>query len=689
MKNLLFEVGTEELPARFIEPAIKEIKEIAEKLFQDLQLNYDEIISAGTCKRLVLFVKNLQEKQEDKEEEILGPSYQVAYDKEGNPTSALLGFIRKYNLSLEQLFIRETSRGRYICAKRIIIGKATKELLPELLLKILQSISFPKSMRWGNYEFYFARPIRWILALYDEEIIPLKIAGVESNNFTFGHRFLAPQKLIIPKSDWNYYKELLYKNYVIVDLKERISETEKRIYEVASPYGHPEIEPELLKENANLVEFPFPLVGAYSEQFLTLPPPLVSTALQEHQRYFIIKDSQGKLLPYFVAVNNNKPKDEAIVKEGHERVAKARLEDALFYYQRDLKEPLKNFVERLKGITYHVKCGTLYDKTQRLIKLGHKLRDILFPDLSQENVEKSCFYAKADLATEVVKEFPSLQGYMGSHYLILEGEKEIAPSIYEQYLPSPKEERYPETPYGIILSLADKIDHLCALIGSGEKITGEGDPYALRRAGYGIIKILLERELSLRLEEIFAYGLSLLEEAKFLRNKRALEEILDFMKKRLEGEFLALGFSKNFIYVILDQPLDPYIMYQKLLALREIYETKDFKELSILFKRVTQILKNIDTLALPEINQELFEFSEERNLFEELQKKTDILQNLYKHKEFKLYLENLLTFKPLIDSFFDKVFVMVEREDIQKNRLSLLSKLTFYFNLYGDFTHLA
>ncbi|MFN4132379.1 MAG: glycine--tRNA ligase subunit beta, partial [Caldimicrobium sp.] len=486
MRNLLFEIGTEELPARFIVPALESIKNFTEVTLENLEISYEEIKVAGTCRRLALFVKNLSEKQKDREEEILGPALNVALDEAGNYTPALLGFAKKQGLDPKDLIIKETAKGKYFCAKKIIPGKNTIEILPTLLLEILQNVYFPKRMRWGDFDFSFGRPIKWLLALYGEEIVPLSVAGVESNRYTKGHTFLSQGEIRLEKADWDLYKQILFKHFVILEVEERKNYTRSKIEEITKDYGKVVIDESLLEENSHLVEYPFPVIGKFSEKFLNLPEKLVITALQEHQRYFYLVDKNKKLLPYFIAVNNNKPKDESVVIKGHERVAKARLEDALFYYERDLKEPLKNRVEKLKGVIYHIKSGTLYDKTLRLIDLCKYLKKELFPDLSEELIEKTVLYAKVDLVTEVVKEFPSLQGYMGAHYLALEGEKEVATAIYEQYLPSPKEETFPETKLGILLSLADKIDHLSALIGAGEKVSGEGDPYGLRRAAYGI-----------------------------------------------------------------------------------------------------------------------------------------------------------------------------------------------------------
>ncbi|MEZ0343729.1 MAG: glycine--tRNA ligase subunit beta [Caldimicrobium sp.] len=689
MKNLLFEIGTEELPARFIEPALESLYNLAEKKLKERELSFEKIEVGGTCRRLALFVKNLSEKQKDREEEILGPSLKVGLDKDGKYTQALLGFAKKMGVSPEELYIKDTSKGKYFCFKKVTPGKETVEILPEILLEILNEIYFPKKMRWGNYDFYFARPIKWLLSLYGNQVIPLEVAGIKSSNFTVGHRFLSYNRLYLTEANWENYKKTLEENFVLVEVKKRVEYTQKSIIETASSKGIPVIDRDLLIENAHLVEYPFAILGSFPEKFLKLPEKLVVTTLQEHQRYFYLKDKKGKLLLYFISVNNNKVKNLKVIVEGHERVAKARLEDALFYYERDLKVPLKERVNSLKGIIYHIKCGTLFEKTERLIALGEILRQKIFPEIEKSLVEKACFYAKADLATEVVKEFPSLQGYMGAHYLSLEGEREISQALYEQYLPHPKEENFPETPYGIILSLADKIDHLSALIGAGEKISGEGDPFALRRAAYGIIKILIEKKIELNLEEIFEFALNLLKKQGFLKNPQALFEILEFVKKRFEGELLNLQFSKNFVNAIIDQPLNPYLQYLKLTALKDIYTRKEFQDLATLFKRVTQILKNVEVKKLPDINPSLLQEKEEKELYETLKKLSPHLDELNKKRNYSDYLENLLTFKPLIDGFFDKVFVMVEDEKLRRNRLSLLYSLSKLIHEVGDLSYLA
>jgi len=687
-KNLLWEIGTEELPARFIIPALESLKILTEKKLKESLLNFEEIKTAGTLRRLTLFVKNLSEKQEEIEEEILGPSVKIGIDKKGNYTEQVLGFAKKYGISPEKLTIKRTEKGEYFCLKRKIPGKKTIELLPQILLNFLQNIYFPKSMRWGYYEIRFARPIRWVLCLYGKEIVPIKVANIEASSFTFGHRFLSEKPIQISEADWETYEALLEKNYVIVDPEKRILKTKEEILKVSKKIGIPEMEKDLLEENAHLIEYPFPIVGEFSKEFLKLPEPLVITALKEHQRYICLKNKKRKLINYFIAVNNNFPKNLEVLKKGHERVTKARLEDAKFYFEKDLKESLEKKVEKLKGIVYHIKCGTLWDKTQRLIELGIYLAQKINSHIDLEKVKKVCFYAKADHASEVVKEFTSLQGIMGSIYADYFGEKEIASALYEQYLPSPQNESLPQTWEGTILSLVDKIDHLVSLFGSGEKPTGEADPYGLRRAAYGIIKILIGKNIFLDLDNIFNYALMVLKKQGFSKEKEALTEILEFFRKRLEGEFLNLGFNKLIIGVVIRLPLDPFDQFLRIKALRKFQDRKDFIDLITGFKRASQILKGLEIEKLPSLDPTFFKEKEEKELYSKILELQPKLEDLLNKKEYTKYLETLLKFKELIDQFFDNVFVMVEDKKIRENRLKLLAEISSLFNSFGDFTYL-
>ncbi len=683
-KNLILEIGTEELPARFINPAVKLLKNLAEKKLKDALLSFKEVKTAGTLRRLTLFVKELAEKQPDREEEVLGPPKKVGLDEKGNFTKAVIGFAKKLEVPPEELELKETPRGTYFCYKRVVKGKKAEEILPQLLKDLISDLHFPKTMRWGDYEFRFARPIRWIMCLLGEKVIPIEIAGVKSDRISYGHRFLSKKPLEFKKADWEEYERVLEENFVIVSPKKRLQKTREEVIKTGEKVGVAELDEELLSENANLVEYPFPVLGRFSEEFLSLPEALIITALKEHQRYFCLRNSEGKLINYFVAVNNNLARNQKVVREGHERVTRARLEDAKFYFEKDLKEKPEIRLERLKGIVYHVKCGTLWDKTHRLLAFAKKLRKKLFPDINEAVLEKACLHAKEDLASEVIKEFPVLQGIMGSIYADYFGEKEISKAIYEQYLPLPGEEKLPETPEGIILSLVDKLDHLCALFGAGETPSGEKDPYGLRRSAYGIIKILIGKKIFLNLEEIIKIGLELVSDQGFLKNENAFEEVLQFLRKRFEGELLSLKFEKNFVSVILNLTLDPYDLYLRLEALRGLKHSQEFEELVIGFKRVAQILKDSGK-DLPPVKEELFREEAEKRLWEKVKLLQPELKKLLSEKKYKEYLGQLLGLKKEIDQFFDDVFVMVEEKELRENRLRLLYEVSKLFDSFGNF----
>ncbi len=685
MKNLLFEVLTEELPARFIRLGINSLAELTEKYLVDYRLKFKDIKTAGTPRRLVLFVEGLSEKQEDLEEEVIGPTTKVAVDEKGNYTTAALGFAKKYGAEPSDLYVKETPKGTYVALKVKKIGEETVKILQSILPKILLEIPFPKKMVWGEVRFPFARPIRSILCLFGGEIVPLEIAGLKSVDYTYGHRYLGGKKIKLRTADFEEYVKLLREHWVIVDPDERTRVTEEEIKRITKGKGFPEVETHLLHENSNLVEYPFPTLGSFDEKFLRMPEELTKTALQEHQRYFLLRDENGKLLNYFVAVNNNRVRDERLLVSGHERVAKARLEDALFYYERDLKQFLDQWVTKLKGIVYHVRCGTLYEKTERLKNLSIFLAERLGFVSELEKVKKASHYAKADLASEVVKEFPTLQGIMGKYYYLHQfGDEIVAKAIEEQYLPNPNNERLPETTVGTILSICDKVDHVTALIGVNEKPTGESDPYGLRRAAYGIIKILLGKELDLELEPVVEKACDLILQQGYLKNPSAKEETAEFLRKRLESEFLSLGFPKGQVYSVIKLNLNPYDQFLRLRTISKLSQGKELEDLLVPFKRVYAILKNQDLDKLPSPNPEYFELPSEKKLFEAYNEIEKAYLSKIKGKAYEDALFFLLRLKPFIEEFFDKVFVMIEDERVRTNRLSLLKEV---LSLYQSFAH--
>ncbi|OAG27620.1 glycine--tRNA ligase subunit beta [Thermodesulfatator autotrophicus] len=685
-KDLLFEIGTEEIPARFIEPALKALKDLAADELNKLALEFGGIKTLATPRRLTLYVSELSEKQPDRVEEILGPPKQAAFDADGKPTKAALGFARKHNVSVEELIIKETPKGEYVCVTKKISGEKTINLLPAFLERLVKGIPFPKTMRWGTEKLRFARPIRWFLALYGKQVVPFELAGVKAGNITYGHRFMAPDPIEI--EDFVSYVRKLREAFVIVEPEERLARTKDEVTDAALDISAKVLEDiELLHENANLVEFPYATLGKFDDKFLSLPKPVLITAMREHQRYFSVVDKEGNLLPHFIAVNNTKPEDPVALIAGHERVLRARLEDASFYYERDKKIPLPERVKELAHVGYHAELGSLYDKTERLVKLSVWLAERLAPE-KKDLAQRSAYLAKADLVTELVQEFPSLQGIMGKEYALLSGEApEVANAIYEHYLPVSAGGELPQSIVGAIVSLADKMDSLCAFFGIGEQPTGTADPFGLRRAAYGIIEVILAKGFRLSLSEFINEALNLLKERLKVPQKEALLEVKQFIGKRFEGALLNRGFSDEMIKAVMAAGFDDLVdTLARLEALKKVYESEEFPALAVGFKRVMNMVKKLSEKL--SFNENLLKEEAEKKLYKAyLEVKKESLPLIEKGEHEKA-LRSFIKLKGPIDEFFDKVFVMVEEEDIRQNRLALLQKIAELFLLVADLSYL-
>lgn len=684
-RDLLFEIGTEELPARFIDPALKALKELAQREFERENLSFEAVKTLGTPRRLTLYVSGLAEAQPDRVEEFLGPPKKVAFDDEGHPTKAAEGFAKKQGVSLEELRVKKTERGEYVFVEKKIPGQKTISLLPQILKNLVVGLSFPKSMRWGNYELRFARPIRWLLALYGKEVVPFELAGLKAQGVTHGHRFMAPQAIEV--DDFVDYVRKLREAYVIVEPEERLARTLDEIIDAALNAGGEILkDQELLEENANLVEFPYATLGRFDEKFLSLPRPVLITAMREHQRYFAVTDKAGELLPVFVAVNNTKPEDPSALIAGHERVLRARLEDASFYFERDSKIPLPERVKELAQVGYHARLGSLYDKTKRLEALSAFLTRKLAPE-KVEIVRRAAYLAKADLVTELVQEFPSLQGVMGREYALLAGEpEEVAQAIYEHYLPTHAGGELPQTIGGAIVSLADKIDTIAAFFAIGERPTGAADPFGLRRAAYGLIEIVLAQDFRLSLKEVFQEALKLLED--FVTwDEKLVEEIYRFVGRRLEGALVNRGLAEDLVRAVMAVGYDDLVdTRRRAEALAKIRQSPDFPALAVGFKRVINMVKKLEG-KLPFEEKLLVEEPEQALWRSYLQVKEESLPHL-EAGNYEAALREFLRLKQPIDNFFDHVFVMVEDEALRTNRLALLQRIAQLFLSVADLSFL-
>ena len=686
MSELLLEIGTEEIPSGFIPRALEEMKALLEKEFQTYRLAFKEIRSMGTPRRLVLTATGVTPIQEGRVVEVIGPAKTIAFDKQGQPTKAALGFAKGQGIAVEELQIVKTDKGEYVYARKEEQGEETIHLLPMVLPRLISSVSFPKSMRWMDLENSFARPIHWILCLFDGKVVPLQVGNISSGNLSRGHRFMAPGSFQV--KDLPDYLRRLKNSFVILNPEERkefiLTEVNKAADEVS---GHLLSDPDLLEIVTFLVEYPVPIRGSFSKEFLSLPREVLISAMREHQRYFSIVDAEGNLLPFFVTVSNTKPRDLNVVARGNERVLHARLSDAKFFFNEDQKIPLIQRLEGLKKVVFHSKLGTSYEKVMRLSRLADFLIGSIAP-AEHQTVERASLLCKGDLITGMVGEFPSLQGIMGQVYARLSGEKEeVALAILEHYLPTTAGGTLPSSHPGAVLSIADKLDTIVGCFGMGLVPTGTADPYALRRQTLGIIHIVLEKKYPLSLSTLLERSIALLAEKMERPPQEIKADVLEFFKGRMQNLLHSQGLSPDVIEAALAVGFDDLVdLRERAKALHDLKQVPDFEPLAIAFKRVV----NISKAHIPgEVDTGQFENACEQALFEaygEIGKKAE---ERISRKDYPSALKELSLLRQPVDEFFNGVLVMAEDEKIRSNRLSLLRKIAHLFLKIGDFSKIT
>ncbi len=686
MSELLLEIGTEEIPSAYIPPALGQMSSLLEKELQVSRIPVKEIKSLATPRRLVLTATGIGSVQEGRVLETLGPAKPIAFDKEGKPTRAALGFAKSQGVSVEDLQVVRTEKGEYVCARREEKGAETFTLLPEILPRLVQSISFPKSMRWMDLDISFVRPIHWILCLFDGKVVPFSIGNISSGNLSRGHRFMAPGSFQV--KDLGDYLRKLKNSFVLVNPDERkesiLAETSKAAAEVS---GRILADDPLLETVANLTEYPVALRGGFAEDFLSLPKEVLISAMREHQKYFSITDEGGNLLPWFVAVSNTKPRDPKVVIRGNERVLHARLSDAKFFFIEDQKIPLFDRLEGLKKVVYHSKLGTSYEKVMRVADLAESLAARIRPDRI-DVVKRAALLCKGDLITGMVGEFPTLQGIMGSVYARLSGESgEVSQAIYEHYQPVSAGGALPSSDAGAILSLADKTDTIVGCFGVGLIPSGTADPYALRRQTLGVINIILEKGYLLRLDELFDRSLALLEKKIGRPAAQIKQDVLEFFQGRVQNLLITKGFSPDAVDAALTRGCADLVdLQERARALDEFKKEPDFDSLALTFKRVV----NISRSAEPgEIDPRLFEAPVEKNLYEAYRTIGKTAEERIGRKEYLNALKELSALRKPVDEFFDGVMVMAKDEKIRRNRLSLLSNISRIFFKIGDFSKIT
>ena len=693
MENVILEIGTEEIPAQYMENALKDLNQLAKKYLEEARINYKEIRVYGTPRRLILFILNIKEKQEDIFQKIKGPAYSIAYNIDSQPQKPALKFAQSQGINVEDLIVENTKKGEYIFASKSIIGQPTMEILSRIFPEIIKGMQFPKSMRWGEKSFRFIRPIRWILALYGKEIIKFNLNGLDSENITFGNRLLAPQKIKI-SSTQEYFKKL-EKNYVIVDPKIRENIVKTDIKQIIKEIGGEKIINEKqLKEIIYLVEYPNAILGKYDKKYLELPKDVLIMVMEKHQKYFPVFKNKHELLPQFIVIINNSKKNASKIREGNENVLKARLEDAKFFYQEDQKILLEKKVDKLKNVIFQENLGSLFDKTERLKLLCDYISDMLQVEQKvKKGLLRSAGLCKADLVTEMVKEFPELQGTMGKEYAVLSGErKEIAEAILEHYLPRFSGDRLPRSKNGIILGIADKVDSITGCFITGLIPTGSQDPYGLRRQSRGLIAIFLKNKLQISLKDIFWKSLYLYQESVSVELKidpnEIVSQILNFFKQRVKNIFLDEGIRYDVIDAVLAVNGDGNVVVieHRIKTIEQLYNQPVFRKILNSSSRVLNLSKNNEET---EIDPLLLKEKAELSLYHDYESIYSRTRELISNKEYKKVFKLLGDLCEPVDEFFNQVLVMDKDKDIRKNRIALIKKVGMLFNQIADLSKIV
>jgi len=689
MNRLLIEIGCEEIPAGYIIPALNAFKENILSTLDKSRIGHGNAQIFGTPRRLALMVENVADMQDSKTSTITGPPERVGFDEDGNPTVAAEKFALKTGISIDQIKVEDTKKGRYLTAVIEEKCESCVSILENILEKAILSIPFPKSMRWGDLSISFARPIISLTGLLGDKILDFKVGNIKSSSYIFGHQFMHPEKYKIESAD--KYLAVAESAGVIPDIEKRKAVLIKVIEECAQEHNSKILEDdELIDMVTNLVEFPFPVVGKFDEDFLEVPDEVLITAMREHQKYFALTDEKGNLKPLFIAVNNTRAKDMALVTKGHEKVLRARLSDAKFFYEVDLQSSLDEFARKLKNVTFQEKLGTVYDKTLRIGNLGQYLAEEASyddKDTLKLNVARAAQICKSDLVSQVVIEFTKLQGVIGRAYAHKAGEKEdVALAIEQHYRPVYSGGKLPENPTACLLAIADKLDTICGCFSVGLIPTGGADPYALRRQGIGIIQIMLEENLECSLSSMIDKGLdAYIDDAG--KKEETLLKIKEFLKNRMVNILTDMGFSKEAVnsalWVSFDNLPDVVLRVKALDSLRK---EPDFEPLSITFKRVENIIKKAEGKSKVSVDESLFEDLCEKRLFSAVNEVRQQVKGLIQEGNYDKALSHIATLRPKVDTFFDDVMVMAEDTKLRQNRIALLSSVSGLFKNIADFS---
>ena len=683
-KKLLFEIGTEEIPARFIAKTKADMKGYLEKTLKELHIEYKSIELKCTPRRFVVVIDELAENQATVEEELKGPAKKIAFDENNNPSKALLGFLKGKDISPEEVYFKTVGKDEYAHIKLTKEGQAVKGLLKDIFEGMIKSTTFPKSMRWGGKNIRFVRPIRYFVCLMDEEVIDFEIEGIKTGNITKGHRFLGSSEIVINTPD--EYEAKLKENFVILDDEQRKALILEQCKAVADSLGGTLMMDEDLLEEVNyIVEYPTAFYGEFEKSYLSLPKEAIITPMKEHQRYFPVLDADGKLLNKFITVRNGDSYAIDNVKRGNEKVLDARLSDALFFYHEDTKKPLEAYVERLDTIVFQQKLGTILDKTKRIQNLSEKIAKALA--LTLPNLDRAAYLSKADLTTAMVFEFTELQGIMGRYYANLSNEpSEVAQAIYEHYLPRFAGDELPSTNEGIILALSDRLDSVAGFFAIGIQPTGSQDPYALRRQALGILNIMMEKKLDVRLFDLLDLALENFD-FEDMDKQTVKSDLMSFFELRLKNLFTDMGIRYDVVDAIINiEDSNPFDLLIRAKDLDAWVKNNSVTEALQTFSRISNISK--EAIA-GKVDEALFAHDSEAKLNTAYNSIKAEVEAMLARREYVKALELLISIKDSVDAFFDSVMIMDENMDIRANRLAMLSNIRTTMESVADLSKIV
>jgi glycyl-tRNA synthetase beta chain len=683
--ELVVELGVEEIPASMLEDASRQFADILVESLKGQRLSMGAVTRWYTPRRIIVGIQDIPERQEDLLETITGPPKSIAYDSAGSPTKAAFAFAQKNGVSISRLKVTRTPKGEYLSIVRKVRGEKTHKLLERILPATIGKIQFPKTMHWSPDNFRFARPLRWIVALFGGRTVRFRIADVTASNVTAGHRFLGKSRIAV--DSLASLRDRLRDNCVFVDPEERLAQIRSGLErEAAACSGRLLDDPDLLRTVVNLNEAPSVICGSFESRFLSLPKEILITVMREHQKYFSVLDNAGQLLPVFLAIVNLQADRDHIIRTGHERVLRARLADAAFFWDTDRKTKLGNREESLKHVLFQEKLGSYYDKTRRLLALIPQVSHALGKQHLIADLETAAHLCKCDLIAEMVKEFTDLQGIVGGLYARAEGYQDpVWRAIYEQYDPKSTSAPSPGSDTGAILALVDRLDTVCGCFSVGLIPSGSGDPFAVRRQGNGILKIIFDHRLSISLEDMIEWSLT----AYGRKGDPISGALKDFFEGRLRFLFEEMGYAYDCINATLAAGYnDPLDALERLRALQELRQESDFLSLASNFKRVVNILSQAGDLS-GEPDASKLEDPAELALWQSYLQVQPEVETARKNHDYGAALRSLASMRSVVDEFFKAVMVMAENSELRKNRISLLGVISQLFRSIADISRIV